>query len=61
VYYWRIKEAEDGIRVGEVRIAYRFLVENLKQRDHLMDVEVDGRMVLKWRALVNTIIGLQFP
>jgi hypothetical protein len=28
--------------------AHRFLVENLKERDYLEDVSVDGRLIFKW-------------
>jgi len=34
-------------RVGESRGAYRVLVRNLMERDHLEDSGVDGRVILK--------------
>jgi hypothetical protein len=27
---------------------YKVLVENLKARDHFEDLDIDGRIVLKW-------------
>jgi hypothetical protein len=35
-------------RVGEGRGAYRVLVEDLREGDHLQDPGVDGRIILKW-------------
>ena len=35
--------------VGEKRNAYKYLVGNLKERNHLEDLGVDGRMTLKWK------------
>ena len=32
---------------GEKRDAYRILVENLKKRVHLEDLDVDGRLILE--------------
>jgi hypothetical protein len=32
----------------ETRGAYRVLWENLRERDHLEDPRVDGRIILKW-------------
>jgi hypothetical protein len=34
--------------VGEEREVYRVLVENLRERDHLGDPVVDGRIILRW-------------
>jgi hypothetical protein len=34
--------------MGEIRNAYEILVKNLKRRGHLADVDVDGRIMLKW-------------
>jgi hypothetical protein len=33
---------------GEMRGAYRVSWGNLRERDHLKDPNVDGRMILKW-------------
>jgi prenyltransferase beta subunit len=35
-------------RMGERRGAYRFLVGNLTERDHLEDTDVDGKIILRW-------------
>jgi len=35
-------------RVGERRGVFRFLVENMRERDHLGDHGVDGRIILTW-------------
>ena len=32
---------------GEKWTAYRILVENLKERDHLQDLGIDGRILIK--------------
>jgi len=34
-------------RIGERRSAYMFLVEKLRERDHLEDPDVDGTIILK--------------
>jgi hypothetical protein len=34
--------------MGEGRGAYRVLVGNLSERDHLQDSGLDGRLILKW-------------
>jgi hypothetical protein len=34
--------------VGKKKNAYKVLVRNLKERNHLEDLGVDGRMALKW-------------
>jgi hypothetical protein len=34
--------------MGERRGAYRALVGNLREGDHLKDPGVDGRIILKW-------------
>jgi hypothetical protein len=34
--------------MGERRGAYRALVGNLREGDHLIDLGVDGRIILKW-------------
>jgi hypothetical protein len=33
--------------MGEMRKAYQFWLENLKVRDYLEDLRIDGRTVLK--------------
>jgi hypothetical protein len=35
-------------RYGEGRGAYRVLVGQLREREHLEDPDIDGRTVLKW-------------
>jgi hypothetical protein len=34
--------------MGEKRGAYRFWWEDLREGDHLGDLSVDGRIILKW-------------
>jgi hypothetical protein len=60
--------------MGERRVAYRVLVGKL-ERDHLEDLDVDGRIILKrisrkwdggidligWLALVNAVMKLRVP
>jgi hypothetical protein len=36
-----------NIGVGEMRNAYRILLKNLKEDDHMEDVAVVGRVILK--------------
>jgi hypothetical protein len=36
------------VRVGERRDVYRGLVGNLRERDHLRDPGVDGKIILRW-------------
>jgi len=35
-------------RLGEWRVVYRVLVGNLRERDHLRDPGLDGRIILRW-------------
>jgi hypothetical protein len=55
--------------MGEVRNAYKILVGKFEGKKHLEDVNVNGRIILKWnlnlsqdrdqwRALVNKVINL---
>ena len=34
--------------MGERRGVYRILVRNMRERDHLEDPGVDGRIILRW-------------
>jgi len=34
--------------MGDRRGVYRVLVRNLRERDHLGDLDVDGRIILRW-------------
>jgi hypothetical protein len=34
--------------MGEMKNAYKILVENLKGRDHSEDLKADGRIMLEW-------------
>jgi hypothetical protein len=43
----RMRSAWHVARKGEGRGAYRFWLENLRQRDHLEDLRIDGRIILK--------------
>ena len=36
------------VHVGERRGAYRVFVGKLRERDHLEDLGVDGRIILRW-------------
>jgi hypothetical protein len=44
----RLRWAGHVARMGERRGAYRALVVNLREGDHLEDPGVDGRIILKW-------------
>jgi len=35
-------------RMGERRSAYRVLVTDLRERNHLESLGIDGRVILKW-------------
>jgi hypothetical protein len=34
--------------MGERRVAYRVLVGKMRERGHLEDTGVDGRIILRW-------------
>jgi hypothetical protein len=34
--------------MGEMRNAYKTFVRNMKERNHLEELDVDGRIILKW-------------
>jgi hypothetical protein len=36
------------VRMGEMRKAYRILVEDPKGKDKLEDLDIDGRIILVW-------------
>jgi hypothetical protein len=44
----RMKMVEHIARTENKRNAYKVLVKKLKGRDHLEDVDVDGRITLEW-------------
>jgi hypothetical protein len=44
----RMRWARNVSRMGEMRNVYNILVGNLKGRDHLEDLGVDGRLKLEW-------------
>jgi hypothetical protein len=45
----RIKRGvEHEARMGMRRCAYRVWLGNLRERNHLEDLGVDGRIILKW-------------
>jgi hypothetical protein len=44
----RMRWAGHVARVGEKRGAYRILVGDLREGDHLADPGTDGRIILKW-------------
>ena len=45
----RMKWAEHVARLGEMRGVNSILVGNLRERDHLKDPGVDGRIILRWK------------
>jgi hypothetical protein len=44
----RMRWAGNVACMGETRNAYKILFKNLKGRDHLEDLGVDRRVILKW-------------
>jgi hypothetical protein len=40
--------AGHAARIGRSKGAYRVLVGNLRERDHLEDPGVDGRIIFRW-------------
>ena len=44
----RLRWAGHVARMGEKTGVYRVVVGNLRERDHLGDPYVDGRIILKW-------------
>jgi hypothetical protein len=44
----RMEWASHGTWMGERRVTYRVSVGNLRERYHLEDPGVDGRLILKW-------------
>jgi hypothetical protein len=35
-------------RTGEMRNSYKIFVGNLKGRDHVKDLGIDGKIILEW-------------
>ena len=67
----RKKLVKHVTRMGRTEMLARFCWENLKEKDYLQDVRVDGRMLIQWdgvdwvdlprcgvtwRAFVNTVM-----
>ena len=44
----RMRRAGHAAYLGEKRGAYRILVGNLREGDHLGDPGIDGRIILRW-------------
>ena len=44
----RMRWAGRVARIGESRGVHRLWVGNLRERDHLEDPGVDGRLILRW-------------
>jgi hypothetical protein len=34
-------------------VAYRLLAGNLRERDHLENYDIDGRIILKWISVIK--------
>jgi hypothetical protein len=43
-----MRQAGYMARTGDRRGAYRVLLEDLMERDHLEDLGTDGRIILQW-------------
>jgi len=56
---WRIRWAKDVARMAKDRNVNRILCRNIKERDHLEDLGVNGRRRLKLllKRPVNTLTG----
>jgi len=48
IKYKRMKGAEHVAHMGERRGVYGFWWGNLRERDHLEDTRIDGRILLRW-------------
>jgi len=65
----RMRWAGNVARMGRGKAYTGFWWGNVRERDHLGDPGVDGRMILKrlpqdrdrWRALVNAVMNLRVP
>jgi hypothetical protein len=43
-----MRSAGHAARMGRGEVYTEFWLENLRERDHLKDPSVDGRIILKW-------------
>jgi len=44
----RVRLVRYVVHLGEMKNAHKILVANLKGRDYLGDLGIDGRLILKW-------------
>jgi len=44
----RMTWARHGAHIGESRDVHRVLVGNLREKDHLEDPDIDGKIILRW-------------